>query len=150
MFDRLVVIDHEIKEPPCVLHELSHNKDFYICLWLQDYHYQPIQLVHQGEDLQLCVTRESILAFMGDCYPKHVLISSSFEKEKRKKVSQERFELQCVRGLARDGKERGDDPWRGLDARCFTSRTRNLSLSSGPEGGRAVDRPAWVSIKVPW
>lgn len=67
----VVVIDHEIKEPLCVLHELAHNKDFYICLWLQDYHYQPIQLVHQGEDLQLCVTRESILAFMGDCYPKH-------------------------------------------------------------------------------
>lgn len=67
----VVVIDHEIKEPLCVLEELTHNKDFYICLWLQDYHYQPIQLVYKGEDLQLCVSRESILAFMNDCYPTH-------------------------------------------------------------------------------
>lgn len=67
----VVVIDHEVKIPLCVLEELTRNKDFYICLWLQDYHYQPIQLVCKGKDLKLCVSRESILAFMNDCYPTH-------------------------------------------------------------------------------
>jgi len=68
----VVVIDHDIKEPLCVFDEVVQNKDFYICLWLQDYHYEPIQLVYKERDLPLCVSRESILAFMGDCYPKHL------------------------------------------------------------------------------
>lgn len=67
----VVVIDHSIKEPLSVFDELTKNKDFYICLWLQDDHYQPIQLVHQGEDLPVCVSRGFILKFMEDCYPKH-------------------------------------------------------------------------------
>lgn len=68
----VVVIDHDIKEPLCVFDEVTQNKDFYICLWLQDYHYEPIQLVYKEQDLPLCVSRESILAFMGDCYPKQI------------------------------------------------------------------------------
>ena len=68
----VVVIDYCIKEPLSVLEELTKNKDLYICLWLQDEHYQPIQLVYQGRDLPLCVSRECMRDFMGDCYPKHL------------------------------------------------------------------------------
>lgn len=67
----VVVIDHEIKQPLHVFDELTHNKDFYICLWLEDEHYQPIQLVHKGQDLGFCLSRESIQVFMRDCYPNH-------------------------------------------------------------------------------
>ena len=67
----VVVIDHAIKEPLCVSDELTKDKDLYICLWLQNYHYEPMQIVYKGQDLPLCVSRESIRAFMGDCYPRH-------------------------------------------------------------------------------
>ncbi len=67
----VVVIDEAITEPLSVPEDLTRNKDLYICLWLQDDHYRPIQLVHKGRDLAMCVSRQSILQFMKDCYPVH-------------------------------------------------------------------------------
>lgn len=67
----VVVLDHELKEPLTMLDALTKNKDFYICLWLQDDHYQPLQLVYKGKELGALVSRESILQFMQDCYPDH-------------------------------------------------------------------------------
>ncbi|CAM9962902.1 unnamed protein product [Ectocarpus sp. 12 AP-2014] len=51
---------------------LTQNTDFYICLWLQNDHYQPMQLVHKGQELGALVTRETVRKFMEDCYPEHV------------------------------------------------------------------------------
>lgn len=67
----LVVLDHEIKQPLHVFQELTKNKDFYICLWLEDDHYQPIQIVYKDQDLSMCVSRAWILKFMEECYPDH-------------------------------------------------------------------------------
>lgn len=67
----VVVIDHELKQPLNMLDALTKDKHFYICLWLQDSHYQPMQLVHKGRELGACVSRETIRQFMGDCYPSH-------------------------------------------------------------------------------
>lgn len=67
----VVVLDQKIQQPLHVFDELTLNKEFYICLWLHDNHYQPIQLVHQGQDKHICVSRETIQMFMRDCYPDH-------------------------------------------------------------------------------
>ena len=67
----VVVLDHQLKLPLNMLDALTKNKDFYICLWLQDSHYQPIQLVHKGQELGAVVSRECIRNFMEDCYPDH-------------------------------------------------------------------------------
>lgn len=67
----VVVIDHEIKQPLYMLNALTKQKEFYICLWLQDNHYQPMQLVYRGQELGAFVSRDVILKFMEDCYPEH-------------------------------------------------------------------------------
>lgn len=68
----LVVLDYEIKQPLNMFEELTKNKDFYICLWLEDDHYQPIQTVYKNKDLSMCVSRDCIIQFMRDCYPDHL------------------------------------------------------------------------------
>ena len=68
----VVVIDYEIKQPLYMFDALTKNKEFYICLWLQDDHYQPLQLAYKGQEFGAFVSREVILNFMGDCYPDHV------------------------------------------------------------------------------
>lgn len=67
----VVVLDQEIRQPLYVFEELTKNKDFYICLWLNDDHYQPVQIVNKDQDLSMCLSREAIQMFMADCYPDH-------------------------------------------------------------------------------
>lgn len=67
----VVVLDHALQEPLHVFRDFTRDKELYICLWLQDSHYQPIQLVYKGEYLHLCITRKTIRRFMRDCYPRH-------------------------------------------------------------------------------
>ncbi len=71
LYVSVVVIDDKIKEPLVLPKELTHNKKFYICLWLQDSHYQPVEFVYRGESLPFCVSREHFLRFIADCYPNH-------------------------------------------------------------------------------
>lgn len=67
----VVVLDHELKQPLNMPDAVTKNKDFYICLWLQNSHYQPMRLVHKGQEFGACLSREIIRQFMGDCYPEH-------------------------------------------------------------------------------
>jgi hypothetical protein len=68
----VVVLDHELKQPLNIPDNLTKDKDFYICLWLQDDHYQPMQLVYKTHELGALVSRDSIRKFMEDCYPGHM------------------------------------------------------------------------------
>lgn len=67
----VVVLDKELAQPLCVFDELTWKKELYICLWLEGYHYRPIQLHYRGVPQQMCVSRETIRMFMRNCYPDH-------------------------------------------------------------------------------
>ncbi|CAN0191923.1 unnamed protein product, partial [Ectocarpus sp. 4 AP-2014] len=54
----VVVIGQELKKPLSVPDELTNNKEFYICLWLEDDHYQTDSAGAQKRRLGLvCLTR---------------------------------------------------------------------------------------------
>ncbi|CAM9202239.1 unnamed protein product [Pylaiella littoralis] len=65
----LVVLDRSVPEPLHMFEELVRDKTFYICLSLENDHYQPIQLVYRGVSLPFCVRRKTIRKFMQDCFP---------------------------------------------------------------------------------